>query len=142
MHQFTVVYCLQIWTFLHHNTQPVLIFNKKISRILNPKWPEKVTWFHSFGNYHFDGCFGQNRFIKNSISFSLKFLTQNKWHKPPYSIFDKEITFLKEQFHKKESVKLMICCFIMGPKPFEIRFYTDFHKHMAQFLPAKCHAVR
>ena len=34
---FTVVYCLQIWTFLHHNTQPVLIFNKKISRILNPK---------------------------------------------------------------------------------------------------------
>ena len=50
--------------------------------------------------HHFDGCFWQNRFIKNSISFSLKSLTQNRWHKPPY-FFYKEITFLKEQFHQK-----------------------------------------
>ena len=29
VHQFTIVYCLQIWTLLHHNTQPVLIFNRE-----------------------------------------------------------------------------------------------------------------
>ena len=28
-----------------------------------------------------------NRSIKSSISFSLEFLTQNRWHQPPYSLF-------------------------------------------------------
>ena len=37
---------LQIWAFLHHNTQPVLIFSRV--SIFNLERLEKVTWFHSF----------------------------------------------------------------------------------------------
>ena len=41
---------LLIWTLLHHNTQPVLIFSRV--RIFHLERLEKVTWFHSFGSGH------------------------------------------------------------------------------------------
>ena len=37
---------LLIWTFQHHNTQPVLIFSRV--RIIHLERLEEGTWFHSF----------------------------------------------------------------------------------------------
>ena len=40
---------LLIWTLLHHNTQPVLIFCRV--RMFHLERLEKVTWFHSFTTF-------------------------------------------------------------------------------------------
>ena len=47
-----VVYCLQIWTLLHHIQPTCLNFQQRKSpEIWIPIWPEEVTWFHSFALY-------------------------------------------------------------------------------------------
>ena len=41
--------CVQIWALLHHNTQPVLIFNRQnLQNFKSQNGPMEVTWFHSF----------------------------------------------------------------------------------------------
>jgi hypothetical protein len=70
-----------------------------------------ISWGISFtfqpSCYHyFDGFLWQNHSIKNSISFSLKSLLQNKWYKPPlFSFLLRILRKRKYNFWRNGSVK-------------------------------------